>query len=408
MSNVTLLTEPNFLSPLNEKVWFNATGDWSTVPGFEYLYKVRQIATDSSSVLDNMGSYKIPPGPDGSAYFSPNKILRTKFNYGSMPLYGLQGYTTDTNWVKYNVQYGFDSELELPYYDEIFGAGSFVSLTFSYPHNLSVGNYIVIHPVSTANPQYATTASVTAVVNTFEVKTDVPWGVPGPTIGGTITIPYYDAFQYISSSGTLGITFSGTHMFKVGDVITIDKTNKYVDIEYDGTASVILSTTSSIALDKEFLGTQSILGINGGIISNLQRVIGTSSQLYGYNGTRQYDERTRNFGLSYSVGAATITTNGLTAAGFLTHYEGWKDIPSSAEEMSSIFVQAGSGLIKIEMKTYDVNLTQISTYQATFSSVYSQAYVIGVGTDNVIGMFGGSSLNGVTYYEVYLTDTSAS
>ena len=88
------------------------------------------------------------------------------------------------------------------------------------------------------NPTYNSTASITTV-NAYQILTNIPWVNAGPVIGGNVRIPYYDVFYSSTPQGTLGITFSGTHFFLPGDIITIDKTNKSFNIEYDNTASII-------------------------------------------------------------------------------------------------------------------------------------------------------------------------
>jgi len=404
--NVTLLSEPKFLCPLNAPVWFNSSADWATVQNFKYVYTVRQIDPSSTSVIAELGNYPIPPSPTGTSYFSPNKILRTKFVYSLVGSLG--GYVADTNYmVKYNVKYGFRTDLVLDYFDEYYDGG-FVGLTFSYPHNLIVNQQIEVHTNGTLNPTYNTAATVSSVPNPYYIKTDIPWGLSGPVLGGDVKIIYYDAIQYVTSQGTLGINFNCPHFFLVGDIVTIDKRDKSINIEYDGTASVVAVASNRIALNKEFGTTSSVVGDNGGYISRMQRTVGTSSTIYGYNGTRQYDENTRDFGLSFSVSSTSITSDGLTAAGFLTTYDGWKDVPLAYHETAQIFVKTGSGLIRYKIRTYNSSFTQIGGAEVVFSPGVSQTYTFGVGPQDVLTIFGSSILNGATYYKVYLDTVSDS
>ena len=396
--NVILITEPDTLSPLNAPVWFMSSGEWSTVQNFKYIYNVREIQTTNTSLKTDLGTYRIPPAPDGTSYFSPNKILRTRFYYS--PLAGLSGYTdSDEYMVKYNVKYGFESDLVLDYYDEYFDSGN-VGLTFSYPHNLVTNQNIKVTTNGTLNPSYNTDAVVLSVPNPYYVRTDIPWGTSGPVLGGTVQIPYYQTIQYVTGQGTLGIDFNGSHFFKVGDIITIDKSDKSTNIEYDGTASVVGITTYSVAINKEWNGTAS--SPDGGLISRVQRISGTSSIAFGYNGTRQYDEVTRNFGLSYSINSGTLTSNGATAAGFLTNYDGWKEVPSGYTETAQAFITNSSGLIRYKIKTYNENMTFISGAETLFSPTYTRTYTFGVGPEDVKSIFGATILNGATYYEVFL------
>lgn len=409
MSSVTLLSQPNFLSPLNADVWFNTSSPWSTNSNFKYLYNVRQYFPSNSVVMEDLGTYPIPPSPTGDAFFSPSKILKTHFTY--VPSFQTIPYAqAEEYYIKYAVRYGLDADLVLGYYDEFF-ASSFVGLTFSYAHGLIPGMEIEVTAFSTVNPQYNTASTITSVPNDFAVITDIPWGTSGPTIGGEVRILYYDTIQYISSQGSLGLTFSGTHFFQVGDVITIDKNDKVIDIEYDGTASIVAATTYSIALDREFLGTQSVSGVNGGYISKLRRFSGTSSIAYGYNGTRQYDEYFRDFGLSYSIGIATMTSNGATAAAFLSNYEGWRPVKDGSWESHQGFTRTGQSLtLSIEtynLRTYDDNMNLLISDSIAFNPTYSQMWTFGTGPENIKQIFGATALNGASYYEVFLTDVSS-
>lgn len=402
--NVILITEPDTLSPLNAPVWFMSVGEWATVQNFKYIYNVREIQTTNTSLKTDLGTYRVPPAPDGTSYFSPNKILRTRFSY--LPLSGLVGYTDSDNYmVKYNVKYGFESDLTLDYYDEYYDAG-YVGLTFSYPHNLITNQNIKITTNGTLNPTYNTDAVILSVPNPYHVTTNIPWENNGPVIGGTVQIPYYQTIQYVTGQGTLGIDFNGSHFFKVGDIITIDKSDKSTNIEYDGTASVVGITTYSVAINKEWNGTAS--SPDGGLISRVQRISGTSSIAFGYNGTRQYDESTRDFGLSYSINSSTITANGATAAGFLTNYDGWKEVPDGYTETAQAFITNSSGLVRYKIKTYNENMTFITGAEIVFAPTYTRTYTFGTGPNDVRSIFGPTILNGATYYEVFLDTTSDS
>ena len=48
---------------------------------------------------------------------------------------------------------------------------------------------------------------------------------------------YYDVFYFNATN--VGLTFSTPHGLTAGDIITINKTNKQVNVAYDGTASVV-------------------------------------------------------------------------------------------------------------------------------------------------------------------------
>jgi hypothetical protein len=73
----------------------------------------------------------------------------------------------------------------------------------------------------------------------FNLNGDLVQYTPGLTFSDTV-------FQ----DGFVALTFSQMHGFNVGDIITIDKDNKSINIEYDGTASIIsLSSSQTIVTD---------------------------------------------------------------------------------------------------------------------------------------------------------------
>lgn len=399
--NVNLVSQPQTLSPMNAPVWYLLSGDWSNLPNYKFIYNVREIQTANNTVKTDLGTYRVPPSPDGNSYFSPNKILRTRFVY--TPLVELGGYTDDNNYmVKYNVKYGFESDLVLDYYDEYYDGGN-VGLTFSYPHNLVVNQKIRVRTNGTLNPSYNTDAVVLSIPNAFYIRTNIPWGSSGPVLGGTVQIPYYQTIQYITGQGTLGIDFNGPHFFRVGDIITIDKDDKSTNIVYDGTASVVAITSSRVAINKEWNGTASTP--DGGLISRVQRISGTSSTVYGYNGTRQYDEPNRDFTQTFFINSDTISSNGATAASFLTNYDGYKEVPDGYSETQQAFVSSTSGLTKYRIIVFDENMSLVNLGAVDFNPSLTTTYTLGVGPENVRDIFGSTILNGGTYYTLYLSES---
>lgn len=88
--------------------------------------------------------------------------------------------------------------------------------------------------------------------------------------------------------GNLGLSFSTAPGLIPGDLIIIDKDNKFVNPNYDGTASVIgTQSATQIVLDIPFgVATNN----ESGNIINLQRVTATTSIVHTFNGTRQYQD----------------------------------------------------------------------------------------------------------------------
>ncbi len=91
-----------------------------------------------------------------------------------------------------------------------------------------------------------------------------------------------------NESGFLGLSFSSAHNLLVNDVILIAKDNNQINPEYNGTTSITsVVSTIGIKTDKVFGVTSSN---ESGEITDLIRIEGTSSVLYGLNSTRQYSE----------------------------------------------------------------------------------------------------------------------
>lgn len=130
-------------------------------------------------------------------------------------------------------------------------------------------------------------------------------------------------------SGNLGLTFSTPHGLTAGDLITIDKDNKTQNLNYDGTASVLSTPNDwSIETDKTY---GLVINDETGTIINLTRLSLTSSNYYAFNGTRQYNERTRDFEDEYVLTGSTSS--------FLTNYTGtYKSVFSDNWETISMIL----------------------------------------------------------------------
>lgn len=123
-------------------------------------------------------------------------------------------------------------------------------------------------------------------------------------------------FDYL---GNLGLSFSTAPGLLPGDLIIIDKDNKFVNPSYDGTASVIgTQSATQIILDIAYgVATNN----ESGNIINLQRISATTSSRYTFNGTRQYEELNKDY-TQYVLGY----TN--SQAFFLTD---WQDLISGTQ-----------------------------------------------------------------------------
>ena len=116
------------------------------------------------------------------------------------------------------------------------------------------------------------------------------------------------ADSYFGSTGSfsLGYTFSQPHGLLLGDIITVDKFNKQINPQYDGTQSVmIVFNAYHIGVDRGF-GNSSTN--EQGQLSYLLRMGATAdSKRVTFNGTRQYEDNGENFLYKYCVGTASTT-----------------------------------------------------------------------------------------------------
>ena len=188
----------------------------------------------------------------------------------------------------------------------------------------------------------------------------------------------------INVAGNMGLTFSTTHDFIAGDIITINKDNKNYNPQYDGTCSVAsVVNTYSIKTDKTFSTT--LLANESGYITNQYRISGTSSDYFTWNGTRQYNERTKDF-TQYIIG----TVSAGTAGKFLTNYDQsvYKPIRlDDYETLSMILPSSPLYPYYVSVSTFNSNNSLIGTYGLTFSASNTYRKVdIPVGPMNLINL----------------------
>jgi hypothetical protein len=202
----------------------------------------------------------------------------------------------------------------------------------------------------------------------------------------------------ISVSGNMGLTFSSAHDFAVGDIITIDKSNKSFNPEYDGTASVVsIPNSLSIKTNKTFSST--LLANESGYVVNNFRLSGTSSGYKTWNGTRQYEERATSF-LPYLIATQSGQTGEFLTNLYNTTLASAKPIETNDYETLS-FCLNETPLIDyyLYVNTYDVNGNITATYSSATMSVNTHRRLeIGVGPANLTNV----NFTNVNSYRVYL------
>lgn len=239
----------------------------------------------------------------------------------------------------------------------------------------------------------------------------------------TTSVPYTGA---LNLSGSLGLSLvpSSTNPFLAGDIIYIDKTNKQSNPQYDGTASVttsfyglILGVTVSYVITDQTYVTSSTS--DAGYITEITRATGTSSDLYAYNGTRQYDEININFGNQLVFRDDGTPTNFLTNYGSYDPYQTLPTVADMEREGKSIFSYQFETLSVLQDTAFANLQYSIGAFSATGSLLttgYAQAtsstniayrrFDIPIGTANLTlkGLFGTTS--NIKYYLVIVYDSA--
>lgn len=194
--------------------------------------------------------------------------------------------------------------------------------------------------------------------------------------------PSFTFVSTFNSGGFLGLSFSAVNGFQTGDVITINKDNKQINISYDGTSSVNSVSGNTIV-------TSTAYGITfsneSGVITNITRLAATAAgEYWTWNGTRQYQEQDKNFGV-YILDSPTSK--------FLRTYPNeYKPIirDSSGGEYETVsFIMKGPTGSRGEVNIYDINGATISgfSYLVTGTQRYRRAD-FGIGTMNIYNASG--------------------
>ena len=210
--------------------------------------------------------------------------------------------------------------------------------------------------------------------------------------------------------GLMGLTFSNPVDLQVGDIIRIDKDDKSVNPQYDGTASIVLKDS----LNKLFI-TDKPWGVNSanesGNVIEVLRFSATSSKYSAYNGTRQYDEISTNFQNLYELNSGTSNRK------FLTSFVGEKPVYFKTGEYATyetlsflLGTQSNTNWnsLGFKIQTFDKNNALLLTLTQSMSNSFKTGtprYDGFAGTANLVGYnIGGNPLmnNNVDKYNVTL------
>lgn len=198
----------------------------------------------------------------------------------------------------------------------------------------------------------------------------------------------------------LGFTFSTviTGEFFVGDIITVQKDNIAVNPWVDGTASITAITSNfSIMTDKPKPGGFSLTLNEGGSIINVSRLSATSSELVGWNATRQEDEYNRDFESEY-----VMTSNQKFLSVYETSYDSnlTERFPIYTDDWATLDLMVATGSfatfsdIFVKYQYYDSSNTFLGGDEiSTTGDDTVLRWIIPTGTRNITDIGG----NGASY-----------
>lgn len=344
-ATVSVITQPDLLAPVNKELWYELNSGSSSTTDFKYIYKPQErVEPFSTNAFTSLNTYKIPPRPiTGNGLLSPHKILKS-FLLNYVNPYQTQftsGLTTDgtgipNGLVEYNIKYGYEYNPNQLWADTTY-LSAFLGLTFSSPHGLQVGDLLILDKDNKQiNPSYDGTCSVTQVVNTYQIKTDKPWGVSSTAETGTII-----SLQRLTATSSSRYTWNGTRQYRertkdfsvdyiLGSASTdkfltnFNQTYKMVGLDDYETLSMILpATTGSTFYVETYNSSGTLLNTYSQLISSINKY-------------RRVD---------YGVGPKNIINNG----GSMTNVDTYK-----------VYVKYG-GATASESKYYKID-TQCSAY----------------------------------------------
>lgn len=292
MATISLLTEPFILEPINSDLWFRVNSASSSITNFKYVFRPQYRLEPFTGAYTSLSIYKVPPRPvTGDGLFSPNRVLKSFLQNKVNPYTTafVSGFNSalpgiPSSYIDYNVRFGFEYSPNQSWFNTSNLSGR-VGLTFSSVHNLQVGDILILDKDNkTINQSYDGTCSVIQVVNTFQVRTDIVYGI-APTTGtepGVVT-----TLQRLTATSSTGrYTWNGTRQYLEAntnftsefilasastDFLTHWPSSTYKPVQLDDyeTTSMILSgATNSILYVNTYNSSNTLLNTYGFTISN--------------------------------------------------------------------------------------------------------------------------------------------
>lgn len=220
-------------------------------------------------------------------------------------------------------------------------------------------------------------------------------------------LQFSQTYNYL---GQLALSFSVAPGFQAGDLIIIDKDNKFVNSYYDGTASVI-GTQSATQIITDVPFGVAVNNETGNII-NLQRISATTSTFHTFNGTRQYHELDKDYS-TYIMGyTPSVLGEFLTDYPFGGTAGGWG-------QPKTIYIGCTSGghsyeTLSMINNSFTSSICAINIYDSSDNSITGASFVIlstnkyrrlevGIGPQNIEDLFGTGFYDFTTDQAAYYT-----
>lgn len=333
---LSLIQTPSHFSPVYAPNWFAFTSSStaSTATNINLVADVYILdqGLTVSTITDYPGRFKVPVRENNTFVFDPQQIIKS---YVTFPY---------NNGRK--VYYGSGTA---QYVNECVGFGS---PTSSFP---------------TLAPE-----------QDGIVKYQIQYGLeynPGATFAGIVPA----GTASISGTCSTFAILSSVNMFATaGDLVQV-QVNSGLYSYYNGTASILSiindGTNTFVTTDKVYNYTLGALGVDitGSFITAVH-LYGTSSAFYGYNGTRQYNEKDVNFDNVYYLKEYGATSSLFPSSSTQSNFQFMNDF--GRDYTTAIPIRNGQSertrfmadlqgstnrLILWKMETYNSSLTLINT-----------------------------------------------
>ena len=207
---VSVVSTPHLYEPVglgsDLGLWFQLSSTASSSTNFKYIYNVQSIDSVTSSIIYNLGQYKVPPRPDGTGLFTPHKALRTKMSYDLNPFI-TNPIGCYNSFVKYNIGYGIEYGPSFSFTGTFNLFGS-LGLSVSTSLDIKINDTILLSKDNTTiNPQYDTYTNVTSIGTNF-IITNIPFGTTSSNETGLIT-----DLQRNTGTSSVFYAFNGTKQY---------------------------------------------------------------------------------------------------------------------------------------------------------------------------------------------------